>query len=413
MDVKSSILTNSVSSNPNILNSLGLPVPPQSPKIKKRLSAPLLRKVKSSSSLGGGAVQQDVGVGGTCNVHGDEFIIVASPMSPPLPHSTRGKSFDIPRQSPARPTNGPRPISGIFSSSSASSARGLGISVGEGPDAFISWLKSYKGTDLRMEVDRMKKLRMLLRHESTVWVQTFLEMGGYELILARMQDLLDIEWREEQHDDKMLYELLRCIKAFTTTEIGKNAIRKHYPGPFPGMSALLFSEKKPGDLACRQLIIELWIYLFELYPSTQAPTPVMQHHPGSRPNSVRFDTPPLPLAVRATEDVRKLLSPDQPDPTADQHQFITSIHRPKVFKAWVGELSDICRDYFWIMCHGTNTLWALDQVDDRSVEKPVAPGGATGGVEFEAMNYVVSTPCHHSISETQRLTEERRYISNS
>lgn len=43
-----------------------------------------------------------------------------------------------------------------------------------------------------------------------------------------------------------------------------------------------------------------------------------------------------------------------------------------------------------IMCHGSNTLWAADEVDERLVEKPVAPGGATGGVEFEAMNYVVS-----------------------
>jgi len=39
--------------------------------------------------------------------------------------------------------------------------------------------------------------------------------------------------REEQHDDKMLYELLRCIKALTTTEIGKTALRLHYPNPFP------------------------------------------------------------------------------------------------------------------------------------------------------------------------------------
>ena len=67
--------------------------------------------------------------------------------------------------------------------------------MGEQPDSLINWLKSYKGTDLRMDVDRMKKLRMLLRHESTGWVQTFLDAGGYELILARLQDLLDIEWR--------------------------------------------------------------------------------------------------------------------------------------------------------------------------------------------------------------------------
>lgn len=44
------------------------------------------------------------------------------------------------------------------------------------------------------------------------------------------------------------------------------------------------------------------------------------------------------------------------------------------------------------MCHASNTLWNVDEVDERSVEKPVAPGGATGGVEFEAMNYAVSIP---------------------
>jgi hypothetical protein len=43
-----------------------------------------------------------------------------------------------------------------------------------------------------------------------------------------------------------------------------------------------------------------------------------------------------------------------------------------------------------IMCHASNTLWNVDEVDERSVEKPVPPGGATGGVEFEAMNYAAS-----------------------
>lgn len=43
-----------------------------------------------------------------------------------------------------------------------------------------------------------------------------------------------------------------------------------------------------------------------------------------------------------------------------------------------------------VMCHGSNTLWPLDEVDPNLVERPVAPGGATGGVEYEAMNYVVS-----------------------
>ena len=42
------------------------------------------------------------------------------------------------------------------------------------------------------------------------------------------------------------------------------------------------------------------------------------------------------------------------------------------------------------MCHSSNTLWDIGEVDESLVERPVAPGGATGGVEFEAMNYAVS-----------------------
>lgn len=71
----------------------------------------------------------------------------------------------------------------------------MGINMGEQPESFILWLGSYKGTDLRLEVGRCKKMRMLLRHESTTWVAAFLEMGGYKLVLARLQDVLDMEWR--------------------------------------------------------------------------------------------------------------------------------------------------------------------------------------------------------------------------
>jgi hypothetical protein len=49
------------------------------------------------------------------------------------------------------------------------------------------------------------------------------------------------------------------------------------------------------------------------------------------------------------------------------------------------------------MCHGSNPLWQVDEVDERLIERPVAPGGATGGVEFEAMNYVVSATTSHGV----------------
>jgi hypothetical protein len=107
----------------------------------------------------------------------------------------------------------------------------------------------------------------------------------------------------------------------------------HFPAPFPSLSSLLFSEKKPGDLPTRQIIIELWTFIFDLYPK---PLRI----------SVRFDES-QPGPSRVTEVVRNLLAADLPDKTKEQHEFITRAHRPKVFRAWVGELSDICRDYFW------------------------------------------------------------------
>ncbi|OCF42760.1 hypothetical protein I317_03362 [Kwoniella heveanensis CBS 569] len=434
-DVKSSILTSTLNSNPTILSSLGLPVPAsvkETPKMRKKLSTPLLRKAKSSAELNSPGSSPQVGK--TYSVEGEGFVIVASPvsspnpnrgaMSPPLgftstvgPGATpsRGQSMDLPRPATTRQSAGPssngRPLSlALFGPSSSNGSvtslgkaggKGLGIAMGEQPEQFIQWLGSYKGTDLKMDVARAKKLRMLLRHESTDWITAFIDQGGYKLVLDRLQDLLDIEWREEQHDDQMLYELLRCIKAMSTSEIGKIALRAHFPQPFPALSQLLFSEKKPGDLASRQIIVELWLFLFDLFPpmslsqnSTQTPSASAS---GSRPTSVRFDEKAAATLransgssgpVDIVKEIRGLLVPDLPDPTKEHHEFVTKAHRPRVFKAWVGELSDICRDYFWIMCHASNALWNLDEVDDSLVERPVAPGGATGGVEFEAMNYV-------------------------
>ncbi|KAK4688979.1 hypothetical protein P7C73_g1130, partial [Tremellales sp. Uapishka_1] len=392
--VKSSILSSSMTSNPTILASLGLPLPPTSnapPNLRKRLSTPLLRKHKSSSSLDSpGRHPQE---GKTYSVEGDAFVIVKSPTFAPNPQMgppavpIRGQSMDTSRAPIARQSTPARPLSSIFSPSSSSNGgqsvgrnagKGLGISMGGGPEGMVNWLNSGKGTDLKMDVGQCKKLRMLLRHEDTQWVASFIEMGGYKLVLVRLQDLLDVEWREEQHDDQMLYELLRCIKALSTSEIGKSALRAHFPRPFPALSTLLFSEKKPGDLASRQIIVELWLFLFDLFPLLPVPQPRQR-------TSIRFDEPPK---VDVTTLIRSLLVPESTDPVKDHHEFITQSHRPRVFKAWVGELSDICRDYFWVMCHGSNTLWALHEVDESLVEKPVAPGGATGGVEYEAMNYV-------------------------
>ena len=85
------------------------------------------------------------------------------------------------------------------------------------------------------------------------------------------------------------------------------------------------------------MIVELWLVLFDLFPTPFIPNAT------SRPSSVRFDSGPADINAM----VRSLLAPDLPDPKREHHEFIMQAHRPRVFKAWVGELSDICRDYFW------------------------------------------------------------------
>lgn len=392
-DVKQSILMSSQTSNPAILGALGLPAPiqgkaaPQKPKMKKNSSAPFLRKSRSSASLDGEPTQ----VGGTYNYGGDQFTIVASPSARPAGHS-RGQSVDVGRASTplGRQRGSVPPSPRKVPPSPARSDRSFRGSTGpaELPESYVQWLKSSKATDLNMDVGKAKKLRMLLRHEATGWVASFIDAGGYDRLLDRIQDLLDVEWREEQHDDKMLYELLRCVKALSTSEVGKAALRARHPRPFPALSQLLFSEKKPGELACRQIIVEMWLFHFELFP----PQSEVQ-----RSGSIRFETA---NQVDVVDFVRSLLLPQKEDKAKDYHDFITQAHRPRIFKAWVQEMADLCRDYFWIMCHGSNTLWRLSEVDVNAVERPVAPGGATGGVEFEAMGYAVS------VSQRTHLTTD-------
>lgn len=89
-----------------------------------------------------------------------------------------------------------------------------------------------------------------------------------------------------------------------------------------------------------------------------------------------------------------LLTPAPPKTEApgvpvSPHEFIQSLHISRIYKTYLQELSDVCRDYFWIFCHPNNTIWTLSETNEGSAEKPRAPGGMTGGVEFEAMQYFV------------------------
>ncbi|KAF9041078.1 hypothetical protein BDZ89DRAFT_1060369 [Hymenopellis radicata] len=260
----------------------------------------------------------------------------------------------------------------------------------------ISTLSSTSTTAL--EVETVKKLRLLLRNESATWSQEFLKLGGYAALLTRLNEILEVEWREEQHDDQVLHELLRCFKALSTSSIGCFALRSSCPTPFVQLVALLYSDKKPGDVATRQLIVDLLLILFELYPSSALPS---QNSPRGRREAWESttDLQPSNLIILPSPHktffslIRALLLTPAPPPAespaapVSPHAFIESLHKPRIYKTYLQELSDVCRDYFWVFCHPSNTIWALSQTDEGRVEKPRAPGGMTGGVEFEAVGY--------------------------
>lgn len=207
----------------------------------------------------------------------------------------------------------------------------------------------------------------------------------------------------------MLYELLRCFKALSTSEIGCSALRSASPTPFAQLVCLLYSDKKPGDVASRQLIAELLLSLFDLYPSSSLPSPAsitgtprrrevwedswdtVAYPFSENPRLISFP-PPHRNQFSFLRSLLLTKAPPPAEPPASNvspHEFIESLHIPRIFKTYLQELSDVCRDYFWVFCHPSNTIWNLDDTDERRVEKPRAPGGMTGGVEFEAMSYLV------------------------
>ncbi|KAI0303580.1 armadillo-type protein [Multifurca ochricompacta] len=305
-------------------------------------------------------------------------------------HHSRGVSVDVPTR--------PKSRTG-FAADLGRGKDGKNYAHGQqktlSPVQFVSVLTGK--SSLELEVDILKKLRLLLRNEAASWSQDFLKAGGYSALLTRLNELLEVEWREEQHDDQLLHELLRCLKALSTSEIGCFALRSSCPTPFVQLVSLLYSDKKPGEVATRQLIVDLLMILFDLYPSSSLPSV------GSvTPRREVWDTSPrsiiaLPHPHQTLYSLLRniLLTPaprgvEAPEVPLSPHEFIDALHRPRIYKTYLQELSDICRDYFWVFCHPNNTIWVLADTDEARVEKPRAPGGMTGGVEFEAMSYLTT-----------------------
>ncbi|KAG6819528.1 hypothetical protein H0H93_011031 [Arthromyces matolae] len=335
---------------------------------------------------------------------GGQVSAIHGSQSPRRPSShSRGLSFDTQRMFSRSQVNLESPSATDLISSGKLNKEKPTSTKNLSPTKFFSILSGT--SSIQLDIEDIKKLRLLLRNETATWSQEFLSLGGYSALLTRLNEILEVEWREEQRDDQILHELLRCFKALSTSSIGCFALRSSCPTPFVQLVALLYSDKKPGDVATRQLIADLLLLLFELYPASSLPAlgkGATSRSGRSHREVWESESPPpssskliaLPSPHKNTFSlIRALLLTPAPPPSespaapVSPHAFIESLHLPRIYKTYLQELSDICRDYFWVFCHPNNTVWVLAETDEAKVEKPRAPGGMTGGVEFEAMGY--------------------------
>lgn len=62
------------------------------------------------------------------------------------------------------------------------------------PQDFVDYLREVP-TPADVEVGKVHKLRVLLRNESVMWIDAFIQQGGLAGLLGLLNSVLKIEWR--------------------------------------------------------------------------------------------------------------------------------------------------------------------------------------------------------------------------
>ena len=190
-----------------------------------------------------------------------------------------------------------------------------------------------------------------------------------------------------------------------TQQFGLQALSSKAPEPYKSLISLLFTDKKPGTLATRQLMMELFTLIFEIFdddsstpnhiirsPTTQTILNAASNQTYN-PEKVKFKPISVPYPYHsASQMVRQLILNPPNEAIENQHDFIKIAKRPRIYKAFLSEIYEIQRDFFWCFGHKNNGIWHYPSVDIRSVEKLRfrVPGGMTAGVKYEAIGYLVS-----------------------
>jgi len=62
------------------------------------------------------------------------------------------------------------------------------------PQDFVQYLQEIV-KPAEVEVGKLHKLRVLLRNESIIWIDAFIQQGGLSGLLELLESVLKIEWR--------------------------------------------------------------------------------------------------------------------------------------------------------------------------------------------------------------------------
>lgn len=191
-------------------------------KVKSFISA---KDVLSSSSSGNGnGVTATVAGSGNSELPEGFMLVHSSTTTTP-----KVESPPIPLNASSNPARNSidwsrvRPTSSIFSSSTStpssstnSAANASQISASAASQAHMLKTRTLATLD---PIKDLRKLRVLLRNESLGWIAEWVRYDGYCGLMDRLCEVLGKEWREEQHDDSVLGELLKCFRALLMTEV--------------------------------------------------------------------------------------------------------------------------------------------------------------------------------------------------
>ncbi|CAO3690078.1 unnamed protein product [Umbelopsis vinacea] len=198
-----------------------------------------------------------------------------------------------------------------------------------------------------LELAEIMDLRVYLRNGIASWTTEFLKAGGYDSLTSTLAQIKNIEKRAAD-DDKLLQQLVKCIKALTTHEMGIHKLLGD-KAPLKIIRDLLFSSsinpKRRSffvfEVGTRALMLDVLCTLASLQTQGQA----VYVHGYDILQQLLLDTPE-DLALQAQQDDEKNVARTSHYPfpmtlkEAQEHETGDTVNsRPPRYSAWMRELA--------------------------------------------------------------------------